>query len=567
MNRRQTKSRWGRCFEKLEDRRVLAASLGWDGPGLGSAELTYHIANAPPTLSQAQVNAAIESAFDAWADVANISFQQTDTPGLRNSIDISFEPLDGRGDILAQAYFPDDVNSPVVAGDIQFDLSENWEIGNSLGRSAFDLVSVAVHEIGHSLGLGHSHDEGVLAPTISPNEYFVGLSQSDVLAIQSLYAPAPTSLDPADDPVDAASDDASERPEIEQRVRRFAERFRRWTTDRIELPITNDGVVILFQPGNRLHNHLEPRDVNGDEFVSPLDVLLIINTINSGDLDSDHQCDTNNDGSISPIDALMVVNRLNEPTQSDDAPELTASGESDRTSSGNNENDNTENDIVDEPDDAATGADTGDDRGSAEDPGEGYDSDRQRGTFIGRLQRIASELFPVIDTSGDGLLTEDEVPEIVWERLLVYDLDTNGDNAISLDEAHERIAALRLDIFRGQDVNDDGQLTEDEVGANRWNRLKRADVDESGGVSFDELEDFRSQSRFDRFDADMSGGLTETELGEQRWNRLSRFDADDDGELTEDELPRRWEVAGRPAPWLRFARMALRFAAVRRFFT
>lgn len=175
--------------ESLESRRLLTSSMGWDGPGLGSAQLTYHVSNAPAGLSQAETDAAIEAALDAWSSVVDIDFTQTDQAGQIDSLDISFARLDGPGGTLAQAYFPDDVNPARVAGDIQFDTSESWEVGNAAGRSAFDLVYVAVHEIGHALGLDHSDaTSSILAPTVSPNQSFSTLDQDDIQEIQSLYA-------------------------------------------------------------------------------------------------------------------------------------------------------------------------------------------------------------------------------------------------------------------------------------------------------------------------------------------------------------------------------------------
>lgn len=202
--------------EQLEGRRLLTASVGWDGPGPGAAELSYHIANSPDSLSDAQVEAAIELARKAWSDVADISFTKTDQAGQVDSLDISFASIDGRGGTLAQAYFPDDLNPAIIAGDIRFDAAETWEVGDRLGAAAFDLVAVAVHEIGHALGLEHSHSaDSILRPTISANTQFVGLSADDIRSIQELYAPAmnptidpspqlPSDLGPAADSFDSA---------------------------------------------------------------------------------------------------------------------------------------------------------------------------------------------------------------------------------------------------------------------------------------------------------------------------------------------------------------------------
>jgi hypothetical protein len=109
-------------IECLETRLCLSASVGWDGPGQGSAELTYYIGNTTDDLSRAEIESAIETALEAWSDVADITFTETQLPRQRDSIDIQFRSIDGAGRILAQAYFPDDANPARIAGDVQFDI-------------------------------------------------------------------------------------------------------------------------------------------------------------------------------------------------------------------------------------------------------------------------------------------------------------------------------------------------------------------------------------------------------------------------------------------------------------
>ncbi len=73
-------------------------------------------------------------------------------------------------------------------------------------------------------------------------------------------------------------------------------------------------------------NPLVPTDVNSDEWVSPMDALLIINRLNSRNgeneppglgtvrLAGEPYYDVNGDSFLSPIDALLVINKLDAQT-------------------------------------------------------------------------------------------------------------------------------------------------------------------------------------------------------------------------------------------------------------
>lgn len=67
--------------------------------------------------------------------------------------------------------------------------------------------------------------------------------------------------------------------------------------------------------GDLSHNFLEPNDVNDDSRVSPVDALLVINTLNDIRSNSPSNSpgfhDVNDDSRVSPTDALTVINQLN----------------------------------------------------------------------------------------------------------------------------------------------------------------------------------------------------------------------------------------------------------------
>ncbi len=223
--RQRTAKRRAATFELMEERLCLASSVGWDGPGHGGASLTYNIGNAPASLTQAAVDAAVKSALNVWAAVADLSFTKTSQAGRSDSIDITFRTIDGPGGTLALGYAPDDVNAPRIAGDIQFDAAEVWEVGNGLGGAAMDLVLTAVHEIGHAL----------MAPTISADAQFTGLAQTDVDSMLALYAPARSPSTPTTpgslQATPTSSPSSLENPPVHTpspRLNRFPRRWRRW---------------------------------------------------------------------------------------------------------------------------------------------------------------------------------------------------------------------------------------------------------------------------------------------------------------------------------------------------
>ncbi|KOX75397.1 Matrix metalloproteinase-25, partial [Melipona quadrifasciata] len=94
-------------------------------------------------------------------------------------------PFDGKGQILAHAFFP----GRDRGGDVHFDEEEVWLLqDDNTNEEGTSLFAVAAHEFGHSLGLAHSSVSGALM-----YPWYQGLSSNyelpddDRLGIQQMY--------------------------------------------------------------------------------------------------------------------------------------------------------------------------------------------------------------------------------------------------------------------------------------------------------------------------------------------------------------------------------------------
>ncbi|CAD5122118.1 unnamed protein product [Dimorphilus gyrociliatus] len=149
--------------------------------------LTYYIKGSTYTydLDNKKVEEAVAQAFKYWSDVSALTFERRYSS---YNVDIIMyfakkshgdsNPFDGPGGVLAHAYFP-------TNGDVHFDDDEAYTLRSYAGTN---LLQIATHEIGHSLGLQHSSiKSAVMAPYYygySPN---FALQPDDINGIRSLY--------------------------------------------------------------------------------------------------------------------------------------------------------------------------------------------------------------------------------------------------------------------------------------------------------------------------------------------------------------------------------------------
>ncbi|XP_052171093.1 metalloendoproteinase 4-MMP-like [Diospyros lotus] len=146
------------------------------------------------SLTLSDIKATFKRSFSRWASVIPVTFSETDDYGFAD-IKIGFysgdhgdgEPFDGVLGILAHAFSPE-------SGRFHLDAAETWAVdfGSEKSEAAVDLESVAIHEIGHLLGLAHSSVKGsIMYPSLKPRNQKLEMKVDDIKGIQALYGSNP----------------------------------------------------------------------------------------------------------------------------------------------------------------------------------------------------------------------------------------------------------------------------------------------------------------------------------------------------------------------------------------
>jgi hypothetical protein len=178
---------------------LVTLSFVPDGTVLGQNSAGFITSNLFSTFNAKFGSAAtwenvILKAAQTWAAQTNLNFaviadnggdlgSGPDQQGDPNMGDIRIGGDDFGTSALAQAYMPPPADNYSIAGDIQFNTGQNF----NLNGAAYDLYTVALHEIGHALGLAHSTLQGaVMYGTY--NGAKKTLATDDIGGIRSIYS-------------------------------------------------------------------------------------------------------------------------------------------------------------------------------------------------------------------------------------------------------------------------------------------------------------------------------------------------------------------------------------------
>ncbi|KAL1807097.1 hypothetical protein ACET3Z_030165 [Daucus carota] len=138
---------------------------------------TYNLTFAFASGTRFYTLAPVAKALEDWGSVSpfRFSLKGFDEANFK----ISFQPFYGPHQPLAYSLEP-------TAGKLHFNVHERWVNGKVPG--GYDIESVALHEIGHLLGLEHSKDfHSIMYAYFWPNTVKITLQPDDIQGLKVLY--------------------------------------------------------------------------------------------------------------------------------------------------------------------------------------------------------------------------------------------------------------------------------------------------------------------------------------------------------------------------------------------
>lgn len=193
---------------------IVTWSLAAAGTDISRFSVGNGVSTTGDTFLDYDYEQVISDAFSEWSRYGDIEFQQVEDQGgaagvgADADIRIYFGAIPGG--TAGYAFYPSYYGS-AIGGDILLDTLDRFNTDPLL------FASVVLHEIGHSLGLGHVDSDSIMTARVKK----IGLQADDIAGIQEIYGVQDASDAPADAPPQEAppvEDPAHEEPPAEDQA-------------------------------------------------------------------------------------------------------------------------------------------------------------------------------------------------------------------------------------------------------------------------------------------------------------------------------------------------------------
>lgn len=176
-----------RCGQKDVKRGDNESGFKWD-----KRKILYMFQSFPSSMSRNDARWIIREAYNAWSRVIPIDFEERSQGPVDVVINFwkgSHSGWDSYGRRLTHDAFHKEDNVAAhgwypVVGDLCFNDKKNWAYNQ---RNGLGLMQVALHEIGHSIGLDHLHDRNSIMFPSTDNRQDPRLSDNDINAARAMY--------------------------------------------------------------------------------------------------------------------------------------------------------------------------------------------------------------------------------------------------------------------------------------------------------------------------------------------------------------------------------------------